>query len=137
MGDQMKSKLKRIDQSSLTPEQKIQFKQLWGKVNNEKGGTSEYGNSVIGDYDPYPLQTWGIIISVAAFLVYGHYKNNIAHQTGQGGGFGNALKLRSNTDRALSTTTFPGSKPAASMTDDQRNAMREARLRHLDRPISE
>lgn len=77
--------------------------------NNHHDGVYSYSA------DPYPLQTFGLVLGAAAFLAYGHWKNNYANPIG-----------------GLQVNPVP-----VPLTEAQKREMREARLRQLEKPTEE
>ncbi|CAD7953646.1 unnamed protein product [Amoebophrya sp. A25] len=116
----MREKLRQVDPEALSPEQKIRYKQLMRQLNGHSTG-----NGAAEEEEAYPLQKFGILLAIVAFLAYQHFR-------GGGGGVAAAMARPQTTGAASGQRLV-----AQDQSEEQRRAMREARLRTFEKPTSE
>ncbi|CAD7954440.1 unnamed protein product [Amoebophrya sp. A120] len=146
----MREKLKSVDYESLSDEQKQRYKEMMFQLNGGKSGKKRHGSSWEEPEDDdadgsYPLQRFGLILLVVAFLGYQHFYANRNMNGGAGLGQGapaganNQYLQQQGTGAGSSWMASAGSSSSAGgQTAEQREAMRQARLRQFEnKPTSE
>eukprot|EP00392_Amoebophrya_sp_AT5.2_P009736 g9764.t1 len=78
----MREKLKQVDYESLSAEQKERYREMMFQLNGGKSGSGGGRAATAEDDGDYPLQRYGLVLAIAAFLLYQHWQG----QRAAGGG---------------------------------------------------